>query len=400
MYSEYALVHSKYGSYSVLIQGIQRTVKTKLKSCAGNIECSRKECEFSCRPRTKAGQPGEELGDCWSCNSPLIKKGCDVKLRCDTLSYGNEELLIFNLDGVFKSVFRCQGEHGHKVPNVAKADADAKNVLKAIILNNPTKTPLELAVGNSSDSANLNSAVANINPSFLNTSRVGYLKRTFLQEAGIVPIEGESYLLEKLQGVYGADIIQSSSIKATERHISVAIKYMSSVLKRKSNAGKDIPGIQTDVTYSFFRNGFLLSSCVYDFRIPRWIPILFTWIEGNTTAHYVPHFEIVLQWISEIPDIGLEDFNLLAAQVMDFSTAQRNAFVTAYRKVSLSKGFFDSVDNAEKHAATLLKGCTEHYRASVQRLARNHRIVDFSETDDFTQRCMALLESMTPERFD
>jgi hypothetical protein len=55
------------------------------------------------------------------------------------------------------------------------------------------------------------------------------------------------------------NVVQSSSVEPINAHVSVATAFMIRILVERQ-----VCGILTDATYRFFRNGYLLSSSVYN----------------------------------------------------------------------------------------------------------------------------------------
>ena len=81
-------------------------------------------------------------------------------------------------------------------------------------------------------------------------------------------------------------------------------------------------GILTDVTYRFFKTGFLLSSSVYCDKLQQWVPVLFTYIEDQKTESHSVHFRVLIKYV--IKNIKVRDDQLLTlAQVVDYSAAQK-----------------------------------------------------------------------------
>jgi hypothetical protein len=78
---------------------------------------------------------------------------------------------------------------------------------------------------------------------------------------------------------------------------------------------------------------------------------------------------------------------------MDFSDAQRAGFINAYIRFS-DTNTADYRSRGERQAAAerLLKGCEQHYRASVTRVAKNHGVVPFEKEGDFRKLALRLLD--------
>jgi len=297
-----------------------------------------------------------------------------------------------------KAVFRHTGLHDHASPIINKPEAFALDKLKKVIKANPSRTPLQLSVGTSNDPQNESSSVRNIDPAYFNRARVAYLRRSYLQDEGIIECKEHSFLMVQFQELYGPELIVSNSMRVDERHISVQTDMMKKWHVDEALRGEITMGGQTDATYSYFNEGYLFSSSVYCPMLKRWVPVLFTWTEGNSELHYIPHFIVLFGQIEKLTDLSDAMKDLLVAQVMDFSDAQRKAFASAYSIVFASR--FNSKKEALDHAQTLLKGCREHFRASVQRVKRIGSVVHAYEKDDFEELCMELLdEDLTLERF-
>lgn len=56
-------------------------------------------------------------------------------------------------------------------------------------------------------------------------------------------------------------------------------------------------GFVTDGDHTFFRHGPLLASCAFNSTTREWIPILYSWINGQDKAHHRPHFAHIFQSI-------------------------------------------------------------------------------------------------------
>ncbi|OAV99289.1 hypothetical protein PTTG_25339 [Puccinia triticina 1-1 BBBD Race 1] len=142
-------------------------------------------------------------------------------------------------------------------------------------------------------------------------------------------------------------------------------------------------GLISDVTYRFFENGYLLTTLMFCVELGQWIPVLLSWIQGLLTNFYHNHFLVLLQQIVKGLDTP-RDRAILARQVVDFSKAQRDGFVSAYMEA------FGSTD--EQNTVLALKGCRQHFRAQVTCVRRNRSIISSDQESEFQRRCLELTE--------
>lgn len=159
----------------------------------------------------------------------------------------------------------------------------------------------------------------------------------------------------------------STSLKPTDGHISFQTDWMARnlITRYKDNEVYD-GGLLSDVTYRVFRNGYLMTTSMYQMDLERWAPVLFTWMLGLETAHYKAHFVALLSQINEA-DMGSFEKDQLTRQVVDFSGAQKNGFISAYTQIFPG--------STRDEALSRLKGCREHFRQSVTRIKRNRSMI-------------------------
>ncbi|EGG12897.1 uncharacterized protein MELLADRAFT_87235 [Melampsora larici-populina 98AG31] len=160
---------------------------------------------------------------------------------------------------------------------------------------------------------------------------------------------------------------------------------MAEVLVLEDNGKSYEGGLLSDVTYRFFNHGYLLTTSMYCEKLERFVPVLLSWINGLSKAHYKVHFKTLLVQISTTSKSDKQK-RRLCEQVVDFSQAQKVGFMEAYMEV------FD-VDRDK--ALSKLHGCKQHFSQAITRIKNNCNIVRFDLKDIWVEKCMALLEPNT-----
>lgn len=59
-------------------------------------------------------------------------------------------------------------------------------------------------------------------------------------------------------------------------------------------------GFVTDGNHSFFKDGTLLATCVFNTTILSWVPVLLTWIHKQDQAHHLDHFLRLFNQVFEV----------------------------------------------------------------------------------------------------
>jgi hypothetical protein len=79
-----------------------------------------------------------------------------------------------------KAVYQCSGTHSHAPPPTSKPDGDARDALEKLVVENPSRKPLQLTVGQSSEKDAVNRPVRFLSEAFTNLDRVAYLRLKIL----------------------------------------------------------------------------------------------------------------------------------------------------------------------------------------------------------------------------
>lgn len=369
-------------------------IELTIKACRGAIVCSNPDCPTLQRPYHKAVESLPNCPACIGLNFPLIPLLCPAKIRF-------YKCFRYDDKSKFDLIVAHRGIHTHACPTINKPDFYALEKLSEFIQTNPEKTVIKWKTGREKDSdIAIHNPVKNLSVAFKHANRFSYYRKKTLTELGIVfSLNDDDGSLLGLQSKFKKKIIVSSSVLNTEMHISVQTDEMKARLLDKSHQGRSIGGIITDATFKIFNRGYLLSSCVYCCLIYRWVPVLYTWILNLTSEAHVPHFKVLISQIMEAYD-DIDIANLLLAQVVDYSAAQRQGFILAYMSVRLSRNPFDDQHISEATAKSLLKGCAQHFRASVTRIAINHSIVNQEEENRFRFLTKSLVTTPDLELFE
>ncbi|KAI0309499.1 hypothetical protein OF83DRAFT_1288583 [Amylostereum chailletii] len=165
-------------------------------------------------------------------------------------------------------------------------------------------------------------------------------------------------------------------------------------------------GLVTDGDRSFFLDGDVHTTCCFDVTMNCWVPVLYTWVNKLDTAHHRPHFRRLFRQI--VSHAGPRFESKFFLNVMDFSSAQRLAFVEEYVDIMLermSSTFNELSAQARSVAmaaerATLadeakqfVRGCDIHFRRSSNRLRKNGALVPPPQADTFDGLLNTMLSS-------
>ncbi|EGG01138.1 uncharacterized protein MELLADRAFT_92641 [Melampsora larici-populina 98AG31] len=346
----------------------KKTWTTRRYYCLGVIKCSEATCPLAASPPTGARKitEGAEGKNCpiSACDGYQVHIECDAKCRVDTEldADGNEQW----------GLLRHQGTHQHDWPESKKADPISKEKLKERVINDTKTGPLGLKVGLAHLGNDPVHSVTDIHSSFGNADRLGYLRQMYLVEAGIMtdtrdPEAGDKWLCTFMDWERKGLKVVSSSVAGPDAHITFQTGWMAEVLVEPDKKSDTYTGgLLSNVTYRFFKIGYLLTTSKYCETIKRWVPVLFSWLNGLTAEHYKVHFKNLLQQIQKTT-LSEKSKGMMVEQVVDFSLAQKVGFQDAYMEV------FNCHD--KDVALSKLHGCKWHFYQAITRIQKNQKIV-------------------------
>ncbi|EFP90826.2 uncharacterized protein PGTG_16852 [Puccinia graminis f. sp. tritici CRL 75-36-700-3] len=359
--------------------------KLKRIYCLGVLSCDLPDCRWAGAPPTGRVDMSEWLERNSSCRGAHgTCPGNVVHIECKNTLIRVDEHVATSW-----AVLRHRGVHNHAWPEAKKPDQLSRETLKAEIAKNPKAGAFSLRIRKPNPSGDTYNSVLDIHPSLGNADRLRYYRKLMLKELNITPNHlggsvGDHFITDMFKWVKRGLLIISSSYLEGDEHFTFQSEWM-----RKRLLARDIDhnvystGLVSDVTYRFFRNGYLLSTSMYCEELARWIPIQLTWIRGLSEKYYQVHFAVLFRQFLG-PEFTTTERNILVCNIVDFSAAQREGFVAAYWEV------FGICD--KKIVLDKLQGCHEHYRAQVTRVKRNRHVVMADEESTFQNMCMDLIK--------
>ncbi|KAH7868528.1 uncharacterized protein C8R40DRAFT_1061736 [Lentinula edodes] len=171
-----------------------------------------------------------------------------------------------------------------------------------------------------------------------------------------------------------------------------------------SDVGDPLHGLLSDAAHKYWEdpNGRLIVTSIYSPLIEKWVPVLFTYGNGATIAHYEYHFLILIEGIAATAlqkNIPITDS--LFASLVDFSDPQRIGFVGAFVTYFQAQA---SDTRSEKDlqlaGQALIKGCLYHYHKAVNRMSRIGDAVPQNTKSEFQKLCRSLPEITDVKHFD
>ncbi|EGG08301.1 uncharacterized protein MELLADRAFT_85035 [Melampsora larici-populina 98AG31] len=169
------------------------------------------------------------------------------------------------------------------------------------VVENPDVGPLRHKVGRAPAGKKEIVTASNIHAGFGNLHRTGYYRRKLLGEAGVIPKKSvpgaaDNFIMDMYHWSERGLNVVSCSMKRVNMHMTFQTDWMHQQLMARDEDNRVYGGgLLSDVTYKFFKNGYLLSTSMYHEDLRRWIPILLTWLKGMTENHYAAHFSTLMK---------------------------------------------------------------------------------------------------------
>lgn len=271
-------------------------LSAEVRRCLGVLRCTNTACARVARPRTQATSLREQIKkNCKACGSALQRILCDARTyRYDSVAAGEHV-----------TVWEHEGTHEHtRPPPPSILSRQERAVLDEQVARSPGASVHQLRTGSllpgsqplhriSERLVNPRSARHQVAQS---QTRLGIPSSTF-QKGGFAMLESLSQLNSE------QSFIVESSISGPV-YIIFQSPYMQQVLaaaieewSNDDERSEGRHGMVTDASHSYFRDGQLLTTCVFSAVTLSWVPVQYTWIHGRDTEHHIPHFDRINKYI-------------------------------------------------------------------------------------------------------
>jgi hypothetical protein len=210
-------------------------------------------------------------------------------------------------NGQSVSVWGHHGTHDHAHPPLGGTLTQEEcNTVHEQVKRNPTASAHALKTGNLTEGSiplsEISAVMANMDKARRELGLDGARKSTQMT-GGLVMVKEFIGLKEELGEKYIIDSQLHDSLGVFVLHSP----FMEKVLKASvddwysSEDGLDgWHGFVTDGNHSFFQDGaFLVTSCVFNQAMKKWVPIQYTILFGQDTNHYCSHFKHIFSAVME-----------------------------------------------------------------------------------------------------
>nr|GAT49979.1 predicted protein [Mycena chlorophos] len=350
-------------------------------------------CTIIVRPLTKSKARTRQLAQGCRCGSALHWHKCGSISKYYIHSTG---------------VHYVNGAHRHpRPPNERKLTPGQSLGVALDVRDHPDAGPAQLmagvhAVGGPGKSS------ADRNPLLLNPKRMGYERRKALEklEPGYrtrdTHFEPEMEAFKVKHPDWTINVYYYTDFKV----VVLQSPFMRQLSVKDPIEEEAVNGVVSDAAHNYFkgRNNYLFVSSGYEPEFLRsYVPLVFSYSEGASAAHYVVHFRqlfagMVQEWRAMRPGEPIPDS--IFANVLDFSEAERLGLIEAFVEMRLSQDDDHRTEAELREAAQgLIKGCERHFREQVERVSKISRIVPPTQRQHFRNRVLELLDCKTSDIF-
>ncbi|EAU85328.2 hypothetical protein CC1G_07598 [Coprinopsis cinerea okayama7 len=381
---------------------------TETRKCLGVLVCSRSSCPRAVRPKTQTAARNVQLMmPCTLCKSPLTHHACDVKSLHYTVVDGGESY----------AVWEHIGTHAHRrPPDPRRLTRTEQGKVDEQVARAPKATVHQLRVGESTPGS---VPLHSIKPTLAHPKSAHYAVQQSRKRQGLTSldetIKGTYSLIEAfatLNEKFGEEFLIESSL-SSPAYLMYQTKWMRSVLgDAVVGWSKGLPelvgqhGGVTDGNHSYFDNGTLVATAVYDTVIQSWVPILYTWVHKVDTQHHLPHFrKVAHQIVDTCQEKGMQLKDEFLLHVFDFAQPEHAAHAESFveAKIRVFSNWHQLTPEAQaiqkaewlKTAERYQIGCRVHFKRSANRIQSSHSLVPPENGASFMSKVHQLVSTKT-----
>lgn len=298
--------------------------KVEVRKCLGVYQC---KCGKRYRPGTDK-----------NAREKLERTPCDRCLTCPILHMCKAETHHFKIkrNGDLIAVFQHHGEHLHPRPPGGRLSRQEQSSLDDQVFRRHDATAHQLRTG---DNGPGSIPLHQISPSLTDPSAAHYQVAKSRERLGVNLSAsrgglGILHALGNLNKEFEVPFIVESQLHGPT-YICLQTPFMRRIIKEVVESwiqdGRDGPaaarhGFVTDGDHSFFQHGVLLISCAFSASLSAWVPVLYTWIDGQDTDHHRPHFRRIFKSVIEYAGAAFESKLLLHVRNLHFCSLTRIIF--------------------------------------------------------------------------
>lgn len=311
-----------------------------------------------------------------SCNCTLIPIACEA------------EMVINKWKG-FAS-FQHFGEHTHDPPTPKHTPDERRSDLHHVFQHHPTAGPVELLHG-ARGATGPGQAVADIHVRYGNIDTIKAEKRAW---KATLPLRGgDDFILAFSTFTKENPYFVHNPVFGDVTVIPMQSHFMQSQAVKHTHTEDAVYGMCSDAAHGFFadRNAVLMCTIKYCTEMSCWTPLLFAYSNGQSTEHWKHYFLTLFRNMHN--SLGSKLPAKMFPTMMDFSQAESAGFVEAYMQALRELGDDRNEEEVEAEAHSLIKGCLQHYRASIDRLTKDSGLVPHELRREFRQMAMALVDA-------
>ncbi|KAF8061718.1 hypothetical protein FPV67DRAFT_293744 [Lyophyllum atratum] len=375
----------------------EKTVEVRV--CLGVLKCV--QCGKLLRPSTDVNALGRKLTkSCSRCLRCPVQVKCNVKTQHFDIERGGE---------IFR-VWEQHGEHLHERPPGGRLTQREKKAVDAQVFRRHDSTAHQLRTG---DTGPGSVPLHAISPLLTDPRKARYQVGKSRERLGINLATNKGgfstiHTLGSLNKELEVPFMVESQFHGPT-YICLQTPFMEQIVKEAVESWiedeRDGPsasrhGFVTEGDHSYFQHGVLLVSCSFSAVLNMWVPVLYTWIDGQDINHHRPHFRRL--FASVVKYAGSEFESKFLLHVMDFSGAQSGAHAEEYADTMMSlipslKTLARSAREAQHQhfiaeAQKFAIGCEIHFHRSFRRIKN---LTQKDELDALEENVAILLRRST-----